>query len=319
MDEQEAAFDMGLTDEQREQLLAQAATAFDAAQAADGGGQRAMALGNYAEAATIYLALRDDGFNEAMSSMVQFMQTLDQDEFDTLYEQLDDQHRQMLDALVAYVQGSDDEDEDEPGGVDVADLTPEQRLEMLGRARSQLDAAQFADQMGDREKALASYVEAAIIYIVMEQEEPREEALAGLVGLMQKLSPQELNETAAGLDEQHRNWLIGVMQMLQQRTIEEHEPEIRAEIEQQMQLADFATASGDHQAAVAALSSAFANAASLQDAQLASQLLAQFAQLADEVGPGAIAEAAAAMDERQQMSFQMLLSSLAELRDPSGS
>ncbi|GEM_PF-2194934 len=325
MYEQDEQDEQQLSAADQENIVAQAATAFDAGQAAEGAGDKAAAVSNYTEAAYLYLALRDERATEALTTLVQFVQTLDEDEFEGVRGELDEQHREMLDMIVSLVRqmdgdsASDDEDEDDGQLMNAANMPPEQQAAMLGQASSQLEAAKLAEASGETVNALAGYVEAAVIYIVLDQDEEREAALANFVGLLQTLDQAQVAEAANQLDDQHRQWLIAVMQMLQQRTIEEHEPEIRAHIAENQAAAEAALQSGDHAAALGALTAAFSNAASLQDVELAGAVLTRFGDMVDEVGPGEIAGAVAQMGEVEQGSFQMMLSALAEMRDPSSS
>lgn len=281
-----------------------------------GGDDRVGALSALTEAAYLFIGLRDNQASEALSDLVNYIQGMGEQPFDTATQQMDEQHRMMLDQIVELLQhaeaGGGDEEEVSP-----QDLTPEVKAELLERAGKQLAEGREAATNKENNAALNSLVEAAAIYVALD-DELKEDALAAFVNLLQVIDPNELNQLASQLDEQHQRWMMGIMSLLQQRTVQEHAPEIRAAAEQSLAAAQQAEQAADNPTALTRYAEAFSNAASLQDSELADTVLTSFAQMADNVGPGALVDASASLDERGRMAFQMLLSALAEMRDPTG-
>ncbi|PZR96252.1 MAG: hypothetical protein DLM69_11045 [Candidatus Chloroheliales bacterium] len=298
---------------QREQVRQRAAQQLQIGQSLIGGGDAVAALSALTEAAYLFIGLRDEAAGEALNSLVGYIQDMGEEPFDTASQQMDEQHRAMLDQLVALLQQME-ENEDE-GPETAADLSPEVKAELLARGGQQLAEGREAASNGENGAALNSLVEAAAIYIALDDEH-KEEALAAFVSLLQGLQPDDLNHLASQLDEQHQRWMMGIMSLLQQRTIEEHGPEIREAARNSLAQAQATEQAGDNSKALGLYAEAFSNAASLQDGELANQVLTSFGAMADRIGPGELAQAHEGLDERGKVAFQMLLSALAELRDP---
>jgi hypothetical protein len=298
---------------QREQVRQRAAQQLQIGQSLINGGDATTALAALTEAAYLFIGLRDEAAGEALNSLVGYIQGMGEEPFDTASQQMDEQHRAMLDQLVALLQQMEENDE---GAESAADLSPEVKAELLAQGGQQLIEGGEAASNGENGAALNSLIEAAAIYVALEDEH-KEEALAAFVGLLQGLQPDELNHLASQLDEQHQRWMMGIMGMLQQRTIEEHGPEIREAARNSLTQAEAAEQTGDNSKALGLYAEAFSNAASLQDGELANQALTSFGAMADRVGPGELAQAHEGLDEHGKVAFQMLLSALAELRDPS--
>jgi hypothetical protein len=306
-----------LSAEQQEQLRQHATQQLALGQSLIDSDDQVDALSALTEAAYLLIGLRDETASDALSSLVSYIQGLGEEIFDTATQQLDDQHREMLDGIIALLRQMDDdgdESQEQPGSA--AEISPEVKNELTTRAAQQLAEGKDAASNEEFAPALNSLVEAAAIYVALDDER-KEEALAAFVSLLQGIAPDQLNQLASQLDEQHQRWMMGIMSLLQQRTVQEHAPEIRAAALETLSQAEQARSDGDNVKALGLYSEAYSNSASLQDGELATEILSGFGAMADDIGPGALADASVQLDERGKMAFQMLLGALAELRDPS--
>ncbi len=304
-----------LSEEQRELLAQRAQQMLAQGQSLAQGSNHIAALSTLTEAAYLLIGLRHEGASEAISTLVEYIQGLGEEQFDTAAQQMDEQHRGMLDQIVTLLQQMEAQGEGDEDGDGEIEITPEQRSELLQRAAQMLAEGREASNDGEHSVALTALVEAAAIYTALDDDH-KEEALAAFVGLIQSVEPDELNQLAGDLDPQHQSWLLGLMKMLQQRTVQEHGPEIRAAAEQALAQAQQAEQAGDHGQALAQYGEAFNNASSLGEEQLTDTVMTSFAAFADRLGPGDLGVASHNLDQRGHMAFQLLLSALAEMRDP---
>ncbi len=317
IDENNEAGGQELDAAQQEQVRQRAAQQLQIGQSLMNGGDASAALAALTEAAYLFIGLRDEAAGEALNSLVSYIQGMGEEPFDTASQQMDEQHRGMLDQLVGLLQQMEQSESDSEEGEDsAAELSPEVKAELLARAQQQLVEGREAAHNGENAAALNSIVEAAAIYVALDDEH-KEEALAAFVSLLQSFQPDELNQLASQIDQQHQQWMIGIMGLLQQRTIAEHGPEIREAALNTLAQAQAAEQADDTSKALGLYAEAFSNAASLQDSELANQILTSFGAMADRLGPGALLDASENLTGNGAAAFQMLLGALAELRDPS--
>lgn len=316
MDENSEEGGQELDAAQQEQVRQRAAQQLQIGQTLMNGGDASAALAALTEAAYLFIGLRDEAAGDALNNLVSYIQGMGEEPFDTASQQMDEQHRGMLDQLVSLLQQMEQSESDSEDGEESVELSPEVKAELLSRAQQQLVEGREAASNGENAAALNSIVEAAAIYVALDDEH-KEEALAAFVSLLQSFQPDELNHLASQIDQQHQQWMIGIMGLLQQRTIAEHGPEIREAALNTLAQAQAAEQTGDTSKALGLYAEAFSNAASLQDSELANQILTGFGAMADRLGPGELLDASAKLEGNGAAAFQMLLGALAELRDPS--